>query len=107
MLILFHSTTEEAAASILESGFSDATGTYLTGQPHTGVWFSDQPLDANEGAKGDALLKVSLGLTEDDIAFYEWIEDGKPYREWLIPADVVNRAATVERVGEAERETGA
>jgi hypothetical protein len=29
-------------------------------------------------------------MGEDDLAFYEWSEEGKPYREWLIPAAIVN-----------------
>jgi hypothetical protein len=33
----------------------------------------------------------SIDIPESVIADYEWIEAGKPYREFLIPADVVNR----------------
>ncbi len=43
------------------------------------------PLDVNEGAKGDALLRVTLELSGEELLKYEWIEEGKPYREWLIP----------------------
>jgi len=25
-----------------------------------------------------------------DLAEYEWIEEGKPYREWLVPAALIN-----------------
>jgi hypothetical protein len=42
------------------------------------------PLDVNEGAEGDTLLRIDLSMPESDIADYEWIEEGKPYREWLI-----------------------
>jgi hypothetical protein len=27
----------------------------------------------------------------DVTADYEWIEERKPYREWLVPAEIVNR----------------
>jgi hypothetical protein len=40
-------------------------------------------------------------MAESDLARYEWVEDGKPYREWLIPARIVNggkvRRLPVER----------
>ena len=90
--ILYHRTTDEAATAILSNGFRDATGTYLTVNEYTGVWLSDQPLDANEGAFGDVLLCLVLDLSETDLAQYEWVEEGKGYREWLIPAAVVNEA---------------
>jgi hypothetical protein len=90
MLILFHRTTQENARAILTTGFKDGVGNYLTCQLWTGVWFSDVPLDVNEGAKGDALLEIALDLAETDISEYEWVEEGKPYREWLIPAGLLN-----------------
>lgn len=100
MIVLFHCTTQEAATSILNAGFRDATDNYLTRHEYTGVWLSNVPLDVNEGAKGDILLKVSLSLAENDIAPYEWIEKGKPYREWLAPAALINPAAQVAIVEE-------
>jgi hypothetical protein len=48
-------------------------------------------LDCNEGADGDTLFEVQLA--ECEIPDYEWIEDGKPYREWLIPPAIVNTGA--------------
>jgi hypothetical protein len=85
-MILYHRTS--AADAILRDGFKDTTGYYLTSTEYNGVWFSDVPLDGNEGADGDMLLAVEI--PEEVIAEYEWIEEGKPYREWLIPADLVN-----------------
>ena len=54
------------------------------------MWFSDEPLDANEGAFGDVLLKMDVNLPDEQIGLYEWIKEGKGFREFLIPADVVN-----------------
>jgi hypothetical protein len=55
------------------------------------VWFSDVPLDENEGADDDTLLL--LKIPKSIIAEYEWIEEGKPYREFLVPASLpVSRA---------------
>ncbi|GMU24984.1 MAG: hypothetical protein AMXMBFR13_50550 [Phycisphaerae bacterium] len=86
---LFHSTTPEAAAAILKEGFRDTTGQYLTTESFTGVWFSDVPLDEGEGAKGNELLAIEA--PDARLAEWEWIEEGKPYREFLLPADVANR----------------
>jgi hypothetical protein len=57
-----------------------------------GVWLSNVPLDGNEGANGDTLMQ--LELLERTIADYEWIEDGAPYREWLVPAQLVDGKAS-------------
>ena len=69
----------------------------MTGREHRGVRLSDQPLDSNEGACGDVLLRVNLACTEGEIADYEWVEEGKGYREWLIPAALLNRRAKISR----------
>jgi hypothetical protein len=52
-LTLYHRTTSAAAASIQQNGFRDSTDSYMTSDEYTGVWLSDQVLDANEGAVGD------------------------------------------------------
>ena len=55
----------------------------ITGEEylHSGVWLSDRPLEADEGALGNALL-----TGDQVISPFEWIEEGKAYRGWLIPA---------------------
>ncbi len=88
MIRIYHRTTQAAAAAIQAHGFRDAMGTYMTDGEHTGVWFADRPLDPNEGASGDALLMTEI--PEDQLAAFEWREEGKPYREWLIPAALAN-----------------
>lgn len=97
-LTLYHRTTRDAANNILANGFCDTTGTYMTEHEYTGIWLSNVPLDANEGTKGDILLRVRLPLPESAIAQYEWIEEGKPYREWLVPADLINPIMVVGEV---------
>jgi hypothetical protein len=86
-LTLYHRTSAAVAGTILREGFRDGVGTYLTDREWTGVWLSNMPLDCNEGAEGDTLLQVKL--SESDIADFEWIEEGKGYREWLIPARMI------------------
>jgi hypothetical protein len=84
---VYHRTFHSAA--ILKEGFRDATGTYLTTNEFTGVWVSDCALDINEGADGDVLL--TLNIPVDVFEQYEWIEEGKGYREALIPAAILNQ----------------
>jgi len=84
---LFHRTF--AAASILSEGFRDGHGMYLTNQCFSGVWLSDKPLDINEGADGDVLL--ALDIPGQEVESYEWKEEGKGYREFLVPAEIVNQ----------------
>jgi hypothetical protein len=99
-LVFFHRTSGQKAERILANGFRDGRGTYMTDREFEGVWLSDRPLDANEGACGDALLRVTL--SRRDVAEYEWRDEGKTYREWLMPAALVNQFAIVELVDESE-----
>jgi hypothetical protein len=94
----FHRTN--AAEAILRDGFRDAEGSYmLIGLMLRGVFLSDIPLDVNEGAKGTQLLEVTLPIAESEISDYELIE-GKPYREWCLPAKLINRSGTVRLITE-------
>ena len=90
---LYHRTTEAAAAAIQRDGCRDGRGDFLTTSVHEGVWSSNVPLDGNEGASGPVLLSVSIPVRV--IAPYEWIAEGKPYREVLVPAAVMNRYSSV------------
>src|ERR1035437_6378948 len=92
-MILYHSATRENAGSILREGFRDHTDYYMTRKLYTGVWLSDRPLDENEGASSEALLR--LELDEASIVRFEWVEDGKGYREFLVPAAIVNTAEAI------------
>jgi hypothetical protein len=56
----------------------------------TGVWVSDVPLDESEGAKGHDVLQVELNVEPSTLESYEIIKDGKPYREWCMPAAMLN-----------------
>lgn len=94
----FHRTTAAAAEEILRSGFRDSEGTYLTELVWRGVWVSDEPLDESDGAPhGSILLVIECALDAEYFADYEWIEEGKPYREWLVPAAVLNERCAIRR----------
>ena len=95
----YHRTSQRAAGAILAHGFRDGQGTYLTRQLHRGVWLSDRPLNVTEGPAGEALLLVEIPVRL--VRPYERVEEGKPYREFLVPAELVNRHGRV-RPGECD-----
>jgi len=94
----YHSTTSERAEQIVREGFRDATGRYLTDQEFSGVWLSDFALYCSEGASMGALLAVDMELTQKQLEFYEWVEEGRSYREWLVPAKLINEQAVVTMI---------
>jgi hypothetical protein len=77
------------AKEILAEGFKDTMNYYGSHNLYGGVWFSNNPLDANEGADGDSALMIEIPVNL--IKQFEWVEVGKPYREWCVPAKIVNR----------------
>lgn len=88
VMIFWHRTTTANALSILKHGFIDS-------REFSGVWVSDRPLDCNDGAWGDALLRIEMPCTDADLADLEWIEEDKNYREWLFPASYLNDNAVL------------
>jgi hypothetical protein len=103
---LFHRT--DHADAILREGFRDAEGHYgffdeeENPVPVRGVWLSETPLDENEGADGDQLLQIEL---PDAVALeHEVVEEGKPYREFLIPASVLNQHGPPRLVSQEEED---
>ena len=85
---VYHVTDAEAASAIEAHGFRDGHGHYLTNNIHHGVWVSDSPLTNQSGCSDPVVFEIDVPM--DLIADHEWIEDGKPYREWLVPASVLN-----------------
>ena len=69
----------------------DAPGFYTTENEFRGVWFFDRPSDANDDPRDDTVLAVDLPLSAADLDAYEWKQEGKSHREWLIPAAFVNK----------------
>ena len=41
-------------------------------------------------------MEIDLDIEPDAIDEYEWLEDGKTCREWLIPSALVNAHASVK-----------
>jgi hypothetical protein len=91
---LYHRT--RFSKEILVGGFKDAAGTYGTTENFTGVWFSNTPLDCNEGAFGNEVLVIKIPARI--IKPFEWVEEGKPYREFLIPAEIANQYGVPKKI---------
>jgi hypothetical protein len=101
---LFHATSPEPAEAILTEGFRDAEGSYmLVDLTLTGVWVSNVPLDENEGAKGSTTIEVILP-DDVDLNDYELIDESghSGYREWCVPADVLNEHGSLRLLSEDE-----
>jgi hypothetical protein len=41
------------------------------------------------------VLAVTFDLLPSALADFELIEEGKPYREWCVPAEIIRTKATV------------
>jgi hypothetical protein len=44
---------------------------------------------------GDTILSVAFPRCIDDLADFELVEEGNPYREWCVPAAHINGVAHV------------
>lgn len=100
MTAYYHRTF--GAETILRDGFADSTGSYgFKTLTLSGVWISDEPLDVNEGADGDTLLRLDP-LGEVDLDPFEVVEELTSFREWCVPAEMLNRAFRVTVVDEAD-----
>ena len=84
----FHATGNKNAEAILKEGFRDGTNFYLTDREWSGVWISDKPFD--DAHLSDGITLFAIEIPEEDISEFEWVEEGKPYREWLVLAALLN-----------------
>lgn len=100
----FHTTA--AAEAILRAGFRDAEGSYgLATLTLRGVFVANVPADCNEGATGDQVLEIVLP-DDVDLTDFELIEDERhsAFREWCVPAELLNTRAAVRLLTDAEVE---
>lgn len=87
-MLVYHRT--KAAEAILREGFRHGEGSFMAEGSFRGIWVSAAwPLGEQEGASGEAVLE--LAVPEALFSEYEWVEEGKTYREALIPAAELNR----------------
>ena len=94
-MICYHTT--DAVEVILDHGFRDATGSYGLSFEITGVFLGDSPMGVAEGATGNQVLRVEFP-DDVDLNDFELVEEGKPYREWCVPAELINARATVTKM---------
>ena len=100
VICCYHTT--DAADAILREGFRDTTGSYMFDNFElTGVFLGDSPMDINEGATGEQVLRVEFP-DDVDLADVELIEEHKPYREWCVPAALINTHATITLMSDDE-----
>ncbi len=107
----YHLTSWERACRILAEGFKDGSTTTVFSSdgshPETvgpGVWLRDKPeagmmAGKVEGARIDTVLTVDIALAL--VRDHEWVRDGLWPGDWLVPAAVLNAAATVGIHGRA------
>ena len=95
--LFYHRTTAANARSILENGFTNSIGHFLGNHTWTGVWLSSRPPG---DSAGDTLLVVQLNIQDDELAQWEFTAEGGFCREWLIPANIINRCAETVAVVE-------
>jgi hypothetical protein len=78
---------------IIEEGFRDGQGNYgLIGVVVKGVFVSDVPVDANEGASGRNLLEIEIPRAIFEEYEIAELDDDCPkrYGESVIPASTLN-----------------
>jgi len=95
MRLYHHSPHCEA---ILREGFHDRRGYWLVGHLFwQGVWVENAP---GRGPDGRDWRVIAVDLPEELAARYELTELDKrlPFREFLVPADVLNRAGAPQLV---------
>ena len=98
--IFYHRTNADNARGIIDSGFKNSSGYFMNNRIWTGVWLSSIPVESE--ASADALLMVKLEIDGRELSRWEWSGEGRSYREWLLPANIINRCATVEMVNQLD-----
>ncbi len=110
-LVLYHRTSIGHGSEAVRNGFRDEEWTFgirgsrARDEDNTvGVWVTDRPLNAVEGPPGDAVLEVTLDLSEDAIQAFELDGIFHDARLWVIPAELLNQLAEV-RIKEVDPNT--
>jgi Peptidase family S51 len=86
LIRLYHRTA--SAEEILRMGFRDSMENGSRDGAWDGSWFADEPLSSSDGPGGDAFLV--LDVPSSIVEPFEWVDAEKPYREFVLPREVVN-----------------
>jgi hypothetical protein len=95
-MIFYHQTSAAGAKAILVSAFRNGVRSHgLVNFELRGVWISQEPVGMVQlNGREPRLLEIKLP-DNLDISEYELIEEGKPYREWCVPAELINQHGSV------------
>lgn len=85
---VFHKTGNVTVTTIINEGFQDGDGKYISDFAWRGVWVSDRAV-ASDRTPDDVFLAIEI--PDEVFAKYEWTRDGGGERGSLIPAKVLNR----------------
>jgi hypothetical protein len=93
---LYHVTDRESAQKALAEGFHDSEVLHDDAEICIGVWLSDRCLEGEDdvGPRQGPLPDhaVIVELDDDVVEAYERPAPEKPYREFCVPAALVNEA---------------
>jgi hypothetical protein len=91
---LYHVTDRDSARRILDRGFEDSEVIHDDAELQVGVWVADRCLTGEEdvGPRLGPLPDVALvvDLRPEAVEPYERRESEKPYREFCVPASILN-----------------
>jgi hypothetical protein len=91
-MLLYHVSADPEA--ILDHGFVDGPGFYRSGKLHRGVWLYDRPIEGVEASTAADSRTVVVDIPDEVALRHEWLEEHRDYRQFLIPAELVNRYLT-------------
>jgi len=85
----YHRTNRHAAEAIMQEGFRDVSETLETGSTARGTWFTNSLASGASVpvALGDVVVAVELPV---DVAEQYFHTEDQNYREYLIPAAILN-----------------
>ncbi len=97
-LTLYHRTSIGQASEAVRHGFKDEPWTFDIRDsrarddegPLEGVWLTDQPLSAVDGPPGNALLEVTVDLSESSLETFEVEGIFFGTKLWVVPAELLN-----------------
>ena len=90
----YHRTSQENAGLILAYGFR--YGVDMTESRDRDVRLSLEILSEKDGVEGDFVITVDAPIVE--LIEFECKEDGRPYREFRVSADILDGISTVIEV---------
>jgi len=107
-MLIFHTTTSENAEQIRLNGFVDPQGMVVENHDcvptEEGTYFADQAV-ADGSLDSGASFYFQIEIPEDIIDEYEETDDANEavaYREWVIPANIVNEYFTDRTIYDLE-----